>query len=206
MEPPFNLSGVLANPKHMPSIPIWYMNCLSRLYADQKNIIDEDEKAETNQFLGIVSGPEPQRTLLENIFWQQGNTMGAPFVVVAGLPDNPSYYKKSETGILYAHLNGKDLTTEIKHAKYIICRGGYTTLMELIPFHKKLILVPTPGQTEQEYLAQYWQAKKWAITFSQNEFDVKDAIDKASRFDYQSPPFIAFNTIALESELKRLSL
>ena len=206
MEPPMNLSGVLANPKHMPSIPIWYMNCLSRLYADQENIIDEVEKVESNKFLGIVSGPEPQRTMLENIFWQQGNAMGAPFVVVAGLPDNTGYYKKSESGVLYAHLNGKDLTTEIKHAKYIICRGGYTTLMELIPFNKKLILVPTPGQTEQEYLAQYWQFKKWAITFSQNEFDVKEAIDKASQFDYQSPPFITFNKIALAHELKRLSL
>ena len=74
------------------------------------------------------------------------------------------------------------------------------------PFHKKLILVPTPGQTEQEYLARYWQAKKWAITFSQNEFKVQTAIEKANQFDYQSPPFIAFNSIDLERELRRLSL
>lgn len=206
MQPPQNLSGVLANPKLTPSIPIWYMNCLSRLYTDQTITNTENENFEMNQFLGIVSGPEPQRTFLENIFWEQGNAMDAHFVVVAGLPDNKLYHKKSEKGILYAHLNGKDLATEIKHAKYIICRGGYTTLMELIPFHKKLILVPTPGQTEQEYLAQYWQAKKWAITFSQNEFKVQTAIEKANQFDYQSPPFIAFNSIDLERELKRLSL
>jgi UDP-N-acetylglucosamine:LPS N-acetylglucosamine transferase len=181
------------------------MNCLSRLHADQLKS-EEEEKLETNEFLGIVSGPEPQRTLLENIFWQQGNDIGAPFVVVAGLPDNTTYHKKSESGILYGHLNGKDLATEIKHAKYIICRGGYTTLMELIPFYKKLILVPTPGQTEQAYLAQYWQEKKWAITFSQNEFKVQTAIEKASQFDYQSPPFIEFSTIALARELKQLSL
>ena len=205
MQPPHNLSGVLANPKYKPSIPIWYMNCLSRLHVDQPTS-EEQEKLETNEFLGIVSGPEPQRTLLENIFWEQGNDIGAPFVVVAGLPDNKDYNKKSKTGNLYPHLNGKSLAEEIKQAKYIICRGGYTTLMELIPFNKKLILVPTPGQTEQEYLAQYWQDKNWAITFSQNEFNLKTAIEKASQFSYQTPPFIEFSADALALELKRLSL
>jgi predicted glycosyltransferase len=49
---------------------------------------------------------------------------------------------------------------EINRAEYIICRGGYTTLMELIPFEKKLILIPTPGQTEQILLGKIWQEKK----------------------------------------------
>lgn len=206
MEPPHNLSGVLANPKHTPTIPIWYMNCLSRLYTDQTTTNSDNENFEINEFLGIVSGPEPQRTLLENIFWEQGNAMDAAFVVVAGLPDNRAYHKKSEKGILLAHLNGKDLASEINQAKYIICRGGFTTLMELIPFQKKLILVPTPGQTEQEYLANYWQAKKWAISFSQKDFNLQLAIRKAAAFEYQQPPFIAFSASDLQHELKQLSL
>jgi hypothetical protein len=205
MQPPQNLSGVLANPKHKPSIPIWYMNCLSRLYVDQTKK-ENEENLVLNEFLGIVSGPEPQRTLLENIFWEQGNDMGAPFVVVAGLPDNKGYHKKSDTGILYPHLNGTALAAAIKEAKFIICRGGYTTLMELIPFKKKLILVPTPGQTEQEYLAKYWQEKKWAISFSQKDFNVQSAIKKAAAFEYQQPPFKAFSATELQNELKQLSL
>jgi len=205
MQPPQNLSGVLANPNNKPSIPIWYMNCLSRLYVDQTKK-EEEENLVLNEFLGIVSGPEPQRTLLENIFWEQGNEMGAPFIVVAGLPDNIGYHKKSDTGILYPHLNGIALAAAIKQAKFIICRGGYTTLLELIPFKKKLILVPTPGQTEQEYLAKYWQEKKWAISFSQKDFNVQLAIQKAAAFEYQQPPFIAFSATDLLNELKLLSL
>ena len=206
MKPPHNLSGDLANPKKLPNTPIWYMNCLSRLQeVASLNLVNENNQ-EGNCFLGIVSGPEPQRTLLENILWEQGNALGERFVVLAGLPDKQSYHKKTTKGALYHHLNGAALKKEIKKAEYIICRGGYTTLMELIPFQKKLIFIPTPGQTEQAYLGKYWQSKKWAICFSQAEFDLKIAIEQARQFEYQTPPFTAFSTADLVNELKRLSL
>ncbi len=215
MQPPNNLSGVLANPGKPPITPIWYMNCLSRLLhktSDEKNeLINANTHNEINKenkikFLGIVSGPEPQRTLLENILWQQGNDLDIPFVIAAGLPDDKLYNKITSRGYLYHHLNGSDLKTQINKAEYIICRGGYTTLMELIPFKKKLIFIPTPGQTEQEYLGRYWQDKKWAISFTQSEFNLKMALQLASEFTYQDPPFIAFSNDALVNELKRLSL
>jgi uncharacterized protein (TIGR00661 family) len=206
MKPPHNLSGDLANPKKLPNTPIWYMNCLSRLQeVASLNLVNENNQ-EATCFLGIVSGPEPQRTLLENILWEQGNALGERFVVLAGLPDKQSYHKKTTKGLLYHHLNGAALKKEIKKAEYIICRGGYTTLMELIPFQKKLIFIPTPGQTEQAYLGKYWQSKKWAICFSQAEFDLKIAIEQARQFEYQTPPFTAFSTADLVNELKRLSL
>jgi hypothetical protein len=204
MKPPHNLSGILANPKVLPSMPIWYMNCLARLQENDK--IDTQNKISTIQFLGIVSGPEPQRTLLENILWEQGNTLDEPFTIIAGLPNDKLYNKITTKGALYHHLNESALKDEINKAEYIICRGGYTTLMEMIPFGKKLILIPTPGQTEQIYLAKYWQAKKWAISFEQKYFDLPSAIKAASEFDYQTPPFILFNKEALANELKRLSL
>jgi hypothetical protein len=211
MQPPKNLSGVLANPGKYPSTPIWYMNCLSRLLEEgaqnkeQYNISIEPAENKL-KFLGIVSGPEPQRTLLENILWKQGNELNEPFVVVAGLPNDKLYNKITSKGFLYHHLNGADLKAQMKSAEYIICRGGYTTLMEMIPFRKKLIFIPTPGQTEQEYLGKYWQEKKWAISFKQSEFNLSDALQMASNFDYQQPPFIAFSSETLVTELKRLSL
>ena len=206
MTPPNNLSGVLANPKVLPTIPVWYMNCLSRLQEEQLNETINEVEKNTIQFLGIVSGPEPQRTLLENILWQEGNTLGNPFTVIAGLPNNKQYNKITATGKLYHHLNGTQLRNEINKAEFIICRGGYTTLMEMIPFHKKLIFIPTPGQTEQEYLGKYWQGKKWAICFSQASFNLQSALEQASKFNYEKPPFTSFNKAALASELKRLSL
>jgi hypothetical protein len=211
MQPPNNLSGVLANPGKVPSTPLWYMNCLSRLLYEKNKVGLSDNKHVSNnggkiQFLGIVSGPEPQRTLLENILWQQGNELDIPFVIAAGLPNDKLYNKITSKGYLYHHLNGADLKEQIENAEYIICRGGYTTLMELIPFQKKLIFIPTPGQTEQEYLGLHWQEKKWAISFSQSNFNLKIALQMAAEFDYQTPPFITFNKESLATELKRLSL
>jgi len=206
MTPPNHIAGVLSNPTILPSIPVWYMNCLSRLQEGHTNFLKKENTENAIHFLGIVSGPEPQRTLLENILWEQGNKLGLRFTVIAGLPDQKLYNKISHTGTLYHHLNGEDLLNEISKATFIICRGGYTTLMEMIPFNKKLIFIPTPGQTEQEYLGKYWQSKKWAICFSQAEFNLETAIEKAKRFEYVTPPFVAFNAAALANELKRLSL
>ena len=204
MKPPNNISGKLVNTSKLPSITIWYMNCLSRLQKNVQTEIDIEEKK--IKFLGIVSGPEPQREIFENILWQQGNELNFPFVIVAGVPEKKLYQKTTAKGTLYNHLTESELAKQINNAEYIICRGGYTTLLELIPFKKKLILIPTPGQTEQEYLAQYWQEKQWAISFSQAQFNLLDALKTANNFKYQTPFFVSFNQETLASELKRLSL
>ena len=202
MQPPNHIAGNLVNTKRLPAIDIWYLNCLSRLQGYVKDSKQENEI----KFLGIVSGPEPQRGVFETILWNSGNDLNYPFVIVAGMPDNKLYNKITSKGTLYHHLSGKVLADQINNAEFIICRGGYTTLLELIPFQKKLILIPTPGQTEQEYLAQYWHKKKWAICFDQENFNLLDALKAAKNFEYQTPSFLSFNQDALASELKRLSL
>ena len=205
MEGPNNLSGKLGNPAVKPSIPLWYMGCLSRLHYNISN-----KTVNTNNvpihFLGIVSGPEPQRTILEDLIWEAGNKQELPFVVVAGLPKNEQYHKASQTGTLYHHLSGSHLANQISNASYIICRGGYTSLMELIPFEKKLIIIPTPGQTEQEYLGKYWQEKNWAICIPQNEFNLASALLKAKQFNFTTPPFSEISSELLASQLKQLTL
>jgi UDP:flavonoid glycosyltransferase YjiC (YdhE family) len=204
MEGENNLSGKLANTKLKPHIPIWYMGCLSRLY--QYN----DPSAVVNNkpiiFLGIVSGPEPQRSLFENLLWTKGNQLNLKFTVVAGTPEVKEAFQQNENASKYPHLSGADLVKEINRAEYIICRGGYTTLMELIPFEKKLILIPTPGQTEQILLGKTWQEKKWALCYHQNEFKLSVALNEASNFNYAKPPFVNFSITALETALKQLNL
>ena len=98
------------------------------------------------------------------------------------------------------------MVKEINRAEYIICRGGYTTLMELIPFEKKLILIPTPGQTEQILLGKIWQEKKWAICYDQSDFKLSVALNEASQFNYIKPPFTNFSIEALETAIKQLTL
>lgn len=188
-----NLSGVLAHPKHSPSIPIWYMGCMSRLH----DALEKETNQNEIEFLAIVSGPEPQRTILENTIWEAGNELGLPFVMVAGLPTQKLYNKITTVGELYHHLDAAQLAKQIARAKYIICRGGYTSLMELTPFHKKLILIPTPGQTEQEYLAKYWSQNNWAIHFDQSNFNLKDALSQANAKHYEWPDYKPFEKINL---------
>ncbi len=205
MEGPNNLSGKLGNPIAKPPIPVWYMGCLSRLHSSISNKT-VDPSAVPIHFLGIVSGPEPQRTILEELLWEAGNKLSNPFVVVAGLPKNEHYHKATELGTLYHHLNGADLAKQIANADFIICRGGYTSLMELIPFEKKLIIIPTPGQTEQEYLGKYWQEKNWAICIAQHEFDLQTALLQAKKFNFNLPPFSEISIELLASQLKQLTL
>ena len=78
--------------------------------------------------------------------------------------------------------------------------------MELIPFRKKLILIPTPGQTEQIYLGKLWQKNGWAICYDQAEFDLAKALEKANSFNFVQAPFVAFSSVALKNELKQLTL
>jgi hypothetical protein len=196
-----NLSGTLANPIQLPTTPLWYMGCLSRLCMSSP-----EKKEQDWSFVGIVSGPEPQRSLLEKKLWEGGNKINQPFLIVAGLPMCKDHQKKSTNGQLVHHLKGSDLAAQLVHTEYIICRGGYTSLMELIPFGKKLILVPTPGQTEQLYLGQLWQQRGWALCYDQNSFNVDTALKQAAAFTFKAAPFIPLNTNELKTALNNLYL
>jgi len=198
------LSGTLAHPNKMPSTPFWYMGVLSR-WNGVDNIKEENAENEIT-FLAIVSGPEPQRTLFEKQIWEQGNALGKKFVLVAGLPSQSLYKKVSDCGVCYHHLDSQALAKQITSAKYIIGRGGYTSLMELIGFQKKLILVPTPGQTEQTYLAAHWCKQHWAVSCEADAFQLGAAIEMAKKTALQIPAFTAFSTEALAANLKTLNL
>ena len=135
----------------------------------------------------ILSGPEPQRTILEQKILNQIKDCPYKVVLIRGLPTAETTPKNSDKFIVYNHLPGKELTEMVLQSKYVICRGGYTSLMEMISLKKKLILVPTPAQTEQEYLAKILMEKKWAVTIQQKDFDLSTAIEQAKKFDYTIP-------------------
>ncbi len=199
-----NLSGILGNPNKKPSTPIWYMNLLSRLQAFVTN--SKQDQAPENLFLAIVSGPEPQRSIFQELLWKEGNQLNKPFQIIAGTANQPENQAISATGSIIPHLGGAALAHAIQNCTYIISRGGYTSLMELIPFGKKLILVPTPGQTEQVYLAKRWQENGWAITFDQTEFHLEAALKAAAQFNYCPIPFKSFTKEALKETLKQVNL
>ncbi len=72
-------------------------------------------------------------------------------------------------------------------SEYIISRTGYTTVMDICKLKKKAILIPTPGQTEQEYLADHLNKQGWCLTINQHEFSLTKALSQAMTFPFKIP-------------------
>jgi predicted glycosyltransferase len=65
------------------------------------------------------------------------------------------------------HLAASELEAAISEASFVIARTGYSTVMDLIKMQKKAVLIPTPGQTEQEYLGEHLNEHKLALCLPQ---------------------------------------
>jgi len=95
---------------------------------------------------------------------------------VRGLPADASIIPSTNTILFYNHLPAAELQKEIEKAEWIIGRTGYSTVMDITTMQKKSILIPTPGQPEQEYLAKYLLKNKWAFCVKQKEFSLQKAL------------------------------
>jgi uncharacterized protein (TIGR00661 family) len=174
------LAGDLSHPPKKPRVPLQYIGPLSRL--------EKTNEAEIKQnLLVVLSGPEPQRTLLENIIIRDIAHYPGTATVVRGLPTSPNIIPSTNTIRFYNHLPAADLNKEMNQAEFIISRSGYSTVMDLMTLGKKSVLIPTPGQTEQEYLGTYLQEKNIALCISQKKFSLKTAIESAKEFTYTLP-------------------
>lgn len=163
------IAGLLSHPPIPSSLfNIAYIGPLSRLKPQ--------EGKENNQILVLLSGPEPQRTLLEEKIIEQIMNIDEQFLVVRGLPTDSQQLADSSSIAFKNHLSSSDLSDAIARAKLVICRSGYSSVMELLRLRKKAILIPTPGQTEQLYLAKLMKEKNWFVIEQQNDFQLKTAI------------------------------
>ena len=173
-----NIAGILSRPKKKPAIPSHYIGVLSRF--ENSAIIEQQFDV-----CILLSGPEPQRTVLENIFLKQLSLItNKKILFVRGLPQTIEKIT-AESVIIENHLSGNNLLQSILSSNIIIARSGYTTVMELLSLQKKSILIPTPGQTEQEYLADHLHHQKMCLAYNQDEVDIAKAIEEANNFDYK---------------------
>jgi hypothetical protein len=119
----------------------------------------------------LLSGPEPQRSLLKKKLERILRLKNEKSVILEGRPESKPE-KRSEGNLTYiSHLSPREMTDLIYRSRHIISRSGYTTLMELTALGKSAIIIPTPGQTEQEYLAGYLSQKGWFRSISQKEIN-----------------------------------
>ncbi|MDQ2862154.1 MAG: glycosyl transferase family 28 [Bacteroidota bacterium] len=136
-----------------------------------------------------ISGPEPQRTIFEKIILSQIKSTAKKILVVRGLPgeDMPMVSENASLKIVN-HLSSHDLNKAFQQSEIVISRSGYTTVMDLVKLGKKAVLVPTPGQTEQEYVAYYLMKNKFFYSVEQDNFSVNAALNAALSF-----PFTTFS-------------
>ena len=172
------LAGELSHPSAMPAVPVHYTSILSRL--KKKNI--EEKK---NHLFISLSGPEPQRTILENKIIDDISQYKGTACIVRGMPGISTLIPSTNDIRFYNHLPAEDFNKEMEMADYVISRSGYSTVMDIVTLEKKSILIPTPGQTEQEYLAKYLTQKQFAFCITQNKFSLTDSMKKAIEFDYK---------------------
>jgi hypothetical protein len=115
----------------------------------------------------ILSGPEPQKGILKEKLSGWLKDLDHTVIMLEGKPAKKGPAEKHGNIVYYSHLPGPEMKLLIEGSDYIFCRSGYTTIMELISLKRSALLIPTPGQTEQEYLADYLSGKGWFNTVSQ---------------------------------------
>ncbi len=119
----------------------------------------------------ILSGPEPQRGMLRRKVTNALNHWDTTTVVLEGKPGPETRSDENGKVISYNHLASEEMRDVLVSSSSIITRSGYTSVMELISLGCSAMLIPTPGQTEQEYLARHLAAKGWFLTIPQRQID-----------------------------------
>ena len=175
-----NLAGKLSHPEKLPTIPIRYIGCLSR-FTPTPALLEK-------HLLILLSGPEPQRSLLEKKLIAQLKNFSSPVLLVRGLPGNSDSIEMGPQITCINHLPAQVLQKAVIEASFVIARSGYSTIMDLMKLKKKSILIPTPGQTEQEYLAEHIMQQNFAFTIEQQNFDLQKALSAAQSFPYSFLP------------------
>jgi len=109
--------------------------------------------------------------------------LNRPCLIVRGLPKLTAEKVSDGNLTLIAHASARELERIISTAEIIISRSGYSTIMDLHALRKKrVIFIPTPGQTEQEYLAGDLQKRKIAFMQTQDHFNLEEAIVKSKKY------------------------
>ncbi len=128
--------------------------------------------------LVILSGPEPQRSILEKKIISQLKETAIKALIVLGKPDLKENNNLKYTGQITTvnHLTDNELKGAILDIPIVVSRCGYSSIMDFVALGKQAILIPTPGQTEQEYLAEYVQQRKWFHTIQQADVSIEKII------------------------------
>ncbi|MCS6973864.1 MAG: hypothetical protein N2044_03110 [Cyclobacteriaceae bacterium] len=127
----------------------------------------------------VLSGPEPQRTLLEQKIRMQLPALPVRSLLVRGVPGN-DLVRAKENYDEVDFLTARPLNRVLAAAALVVARSGYSTIMDLCALGKKALLIPSPGQAEQQYLAELAMTRKFALVQQQDELSLSQAWSQLS--------------------------
>ncbi len=160
-----NLSGKLGHLSHT-KLNIKYIGIQSRMtpksYPKKYDV------------LAVLSGPEPQRSLLEKKLIKELGHLKTKSAIIQGIVGDKKTVAFKENLTVYNYVTSNELETLINSSEIIISRSGYTSIMDLVSLQKKVLWIPTPGQAEQVYLAGYLSKKYGCKTQKQNKINLND--------------------------------
>jgi uncharacterized protein (TIGR00661 family) len=172
-----NLAGILAHHLYWPSKTRYYYAGI--LSSTRKMDLPED----VDLFI-TISGPEPQRTELERIVMGQMEALRkmGRVVITLGKPEQLEKSQPEANIEVYGFLKRQEQQEMMNRAKLIVSRSGYTTVMEIVELGKKALYIPTPGQTEQVYLSEYYEKTGLFHSVTQYRLDLARDIPEARQY------------------------
>jgi len=193
---PSAISGKLSQSRFKATIDRTYYAGI--LCSTQRLDIDRDL-----DFLVIISGPEPQRTKLEQILLGDVTDLPGEKVVLLGSPIQDVHRKLDEHTIVHSYVSTEEKVRLMNRARFLISRSGYTTMMEVAELGlRQGLFIPTPGQTEQEYLSRFYQKQGWFLSRSQYHLNLLSDVEAARKYrGFPEMPKTAQNVKRLYQDL-----
>ena len=159
-----NLTGKLGHQSDQIK-NVKYIGPLSRLHKKPLPIVYD--------LMVLLSGPEPQRSILEKKIISELENYDKKVVFIKGIVEKNQIKVEKNNITFYNYMNSEELENTFNISNLILCRSGYTTIMDLAKLHKKAFFIPTPGQYEQEYLAEKFEKEGIIPTCKQEDFKIE---------------------------------
>ena len=130
----------------------------------------------------LLSGPEPQRSLLEKKILSQLSSLNKKVLLVQGLISKKERKAFNDNLDVYSYMTTDELVVALATSNLVVARSGYTTIMDMVAIGKQALFIPTPGQTEQEYLAQELTRKEYFYSASQEKLNLSADLEIAEKY------------------------
>ena len=163
-----NLSGKLGHLKKT-SLNLRYLGPLSRL--EKKDLPIKYD------LMVVLSGPEPQRTFLEEKLVSELKQYSGSVIFIKGKVESEQKIEQDKNVTYYNFMTSSEIETAFNESETVLCRSGYTTVMDLAKLGKRAFFIPTPGQFEQEYLARRLKRNGFVPYAKQDDFKIEDLAD-----------------------------